>query len=46
VLVEASGGINPDNIMAYAKLEVDVISTGYITHSARSLNLNLELDGE
>lgn len=46
VLVEASGGINPDNIMAYAKLEVDIISTGYITHSARSLNLNLELDGE
>jgi nicotinate-nucleotide pyrophosphorylase (carboxylating) len=45
VLVEVSGGINPDNILAYGKLEVDVISTGYITHSAPSLNLSLEVDG-
>jgi nicotinate-nucleotide pyrophosphorylase (carboxylating) len=44
VVVEVSGGINPDNIMAYAKLEVEVISTGYITHSAPSLNLSLEVD--
>lgn len=45
VLVEVSGGINPNNILAYAKLEADVISTGYITHSAPSLNLSLEVDG-
>jgi nicotinate-nucleotide pyrophosphorylase (carboxylating) len=45
VLVEVSGGINPDNILAYAELEVDVISTGYITHSAPSLDLSLEVDG-
>jgi len=45
VLVEVSGGINPDNILLYAKLEVDVISTGYITHSAPSLDLSLEVDG-
>ncbi|MEN6328871.1 MAG: carboxylating nicotinate-nucleotide diphosphorylase [Methanobacteriaceae archaeon] len=45
VLIEISGGITPDNILAYAKLEVDVISTGYITHSAPSLNLSLEVDG-
>jgi nicotinate-nucleotide pyrophosphorylase (carboxylating) len=44
VLVEVSGGINQDNIAGYAKLEVDVISTGYITHSAPSLNLSLEVD--
>jgi len=44
VLVEVSGGINQDNILGYAKLEVDVISTGYITHSAPSLNLSLEVD--
>jgi nicotinate-nucleotide pyrophosphorylase (carboxylating) len=45
VVVEVSGGINPDNILAYAKLEVEVVSTGYITHSAPSLNLSLEVDG-
>jgi nicotinate-nucleotide pyrophosphorylase (carboxylating) len=45
VLVEVSGGINPNNILAYAKLEADVISAGYITHSAPSLNLSLEVDG-
>jgi len=45
ILVEVSGGINPNNILAYAKLEADVISTGYITHSAPSLNLSLEVDG-
>lgn len=45
VMVEVSGGINPDNILAYAKLEVEVVSTGYITHSAPSLNLSLEVDG-
>ena len=43
--MEVSGGINPNNILAYAKLEADVISTGYITHSAPSLNLSLEVDG-
>ncbi len=44
VTVEVSGGINSDNIMEYAKVGVDVISTGYITHSARSLDLSLELE--
>ncbi|NYB52540.1 MAG: carboxylating nicotinate-nucleotide diphosphorylase [Methanobacteriaceae archaeon] len=43
VIVELSGGITSENIMEYAKTGVDVISTGYITHSARSLDLSLEL---
>lgn len=44
VIIEVSGGINSDNIMHFAKTGVDVISTGYITHSARSLDLSLELE--
>ncbi len=43
VLLEASGGITPENILEYAKTCVDIISTGYITHSARSLDLSLEI---
>jgi nicotinate-nucleotide pyrophosphorylase (carboxylating) len=43
VLIEVSGGINPGNIMEYAEKGVDVISTGYITHSARALDLSLEV---
>lgn len=44
VIIEVSGGINSDNIVQFAKTGVDVISTGYITHSARSLDLSLELE--
>lgn len=44
VIIEVSGGINLDNITQFAKTGVDVISTGYITHSARSLDLSLDLD--
>ncbi len=43
ILVEVSGGINPDNILDYADTGVDIISTGYITHSARSLDMSLEI---
>jgi nicotinate-nucleotide pyrophosphorylase (carboxylating) len=44
LIIEVSGGINPDNIIMFAKTGVDVISTGYITHSARSLDLSLDLE--
>jgi nicotinate-nucleotide pyrophosphorylase (carboxylating) len=44
VIIEVSGGINSDNITQFAKTGVDVISTGYITHSARSLDLSLDLE--
>jgi nicotinate-nucleotide pyrophosphorylase (carboxylating) len=39
VLVEASGGINPKNVEAYADTGVDVISLGALTHSVQALDL-------
>lgn len=41
--VEASGGINEENICAYAETGVDFISVGSPTHSYRSLDLSLKL---
>lgn len=43
VLLEASGGITKENLSDYAKTGVDVISVGRITHSARSIDMSLEL---
>lgn len=43
ILIEVSGGINPDNIVEYAKTGVDVISMGFITHSAPALDISLEI---
>ena len=39
VLVEASGGINGENIAGYADTGVDAISIGSLTHSVRALDL-------
>lgn len=39
---EASGGININNIEAYAATGVDYISSGAIIHQARSLDLSLK----
>lgn len=39
---EASGGINLDNIEAYAKAGVDYVSVGALIHQARSLDLSLK----
>ena len=39
---EASGGINLDNIIDYAKTGVDFISIGGLIHQARSLDLSLK----
>ncbi len=39
---EASGGINPDNVRAYAEAGVDYISMGYLTHHVKSLDLSLK----
>ena len=41
VLFEASGGIKPENVEEYARTGVDVISSGYITHSARVLDMSM-----
>jgi nicotinate-nucleotide pyrophosphorylase (carboxylating) len=43
VLIEVSGGIRPDNIEEYARLDVDIISMGWITHSAPAVDLSLEI---
>jgi nicotinate-nucleotide pyrophosphorylase (carboxylating) len=42
-LLEASGGITLDNLRAVAETRVDFISVGAITHSARALDMSLEL---
>jgi nicotinate-nucleotide pyrophosphorylase (carboxylating) len=41
--LEASGGITLDNVRAVAETGVDEISVGALTHSARSLDISLEL---
>ena len=44
VLLEASGNITPENINEYAETGIDVISLGYLTHSARILDMSLEME--
>lgn len=39
---EASGGINLDNITAYANAGVDFVSVGALIHQAKSLDLSLK----
>lgn len=41
--LEASGGITLENVRAVAETGVDEISVGALTHSARSLDVSLEL---
>ena len=41
--LEASGGVNLDTVRAIAETGVDEISVGALTHSARSLDVSLEL---
>ncbi len=43
-LIEASGGITLGNVRQVAETGVDLISVGALTHSARSLDLSLELE--
>jgi nicotinate-nucleotide pyrophosphorylase (carboxylating) len=42
-VVEASGGVNLDTVRAIAETGVDVISVGALTHSARALDLGLDV---
>lgn len=42
-LTEASGGINLDNVRAYAEAGVDLISIGAITHSAPAVDISLKI---
>jgi nicotinate-nucleotide pyrophosphorylase (carboxylating) len=43
VILEASGGVNLESIGEIAKTGVDLISVGAITHSARSVDISLEV---
>jgi len=45
-LLEASGGITLDNVRSVAETGVDLISIGALTHSARALDISLELETE
>ncbi|MBI3817304.1 MAG: carboxylating nicotinate-nucleotide diphosphorylase [Planctomycetes bacterium] len=44
VKLEASGGITKDNILQFAKTGVDRISVGALTHSARAIDLALDVE--
>lgn len=46
VLIEVSGGINSENIVDFAKSGVDIISIGALTHSAKSLDIGLDISLE
>ncbi len=43
VPLEASGGINLENIRAYAETGVDYISVGALTHSAQAVDLSMRI---
>jgi nicotinate-nucleotide pyrophosphorylase (carboxylating) len=45
-LIEASGGITLDNVRAVAETGVDFVSIGALTHSARALDISLELEAQ
>ena len=41
--VECAGGINLENVRAYAQTGVDFISVGALTHSAQAVDMNLRV---
>lgn len=43
VLIEASGGINLDNVREIAETGVDIISIGALTHSARAVDISMKV---
>lgn len=45
ILTEASGGITPETVPEIAATGVDLISVGWLTHSAPALDLALEISG-
>jgi nicotinate-nucleotide pyrophosphorylase (carboxylating) len=45
VPLEVSGGVTLDRLPRLAKLGVDYVSMGALTHSARAMDLSLEITG-
>lgn len=43
-LVEASGGISEETVVAVAKAGVDLISIGALTHSVKALDISLDVE--
>jgi nicotinate-nucleotide pyrophosphorylase (carboxylating) len=43
VMLEVSGGITGENLLEYAQANVDIISMGELTHSAKALDISLEI---
>jgi nicotinate-nucleotide pyrophosphorylase (carboxylating) len=43
-VTEASGGIRPDNVREVAETGVDLVSLGWLTHSAPSLDVALDVE--
>ena len=43
LLIEVSGGITRENLAGYVKAGPDVISVGSITHSAKAIDMSLEV---
>jgi nicotinate-nucleotide pyrophosphorylase (carboxylating) len=41
--IEVSGGINKKNIIEYAKIGVDYVSIGALTHHIESIDISLNL---
>ncbi len=44
VIVEASGGVTPESVAEVAATGVDLISSGWLTHSAPALDVALDLE--
>lgn len=43
VMIEVSGGITSENVLEYARKQVDVVSIGEITDSAKALDIGLDI---
>jgi nicotinate-nucleotide pyrophosphorylase (carboxylating) len=43
VLIEASGGMDLENVRAFAEAGVDLISVGRLTHSARAVDISFKI---
>ena len=43
IIIEISGGINKETIRSYALCLPDIISLGSVTHSAKALDISLEV---
>jgi nicotinate-nucleotide pyrophosphorylase (carboxylating) len=43
VLIEASGGINEENVVEYAATGADIVSLGEITDSVKALDISLDM---